>query len=238
MLPALPDLTHRQRQPELMDQPGLDVQDHQQALRGLRRVNVVSRSAEIVWPHLAAFARAQQGRTVRVLDVASGGGDVLGALARKARATGLPMELHGCDVSPVAVEFATCAAARAGLDVRYFECDVLTDGLPGDYDAVICSLFLHHLDRPEAVALLSHMRSAARLVLVCDLRRSRLGYVLAWSGARLLSRSRVVHVDGPLSVRGAWTIAEARELADEAGLAGARFTRHWPQRFLLHGRRE
>jgi hypothetical protein len=70
-LSALP----RRLQPELMDQPGLDPARHRQALRGLRRINFWSRSAGILWPALAGLARAAQ-RPLRVLDQATGGGDV------------------------------------------------------------------------------------------------------------------------------------------------------------------
>jgi thiazole synthase ThiGH ThiG subunit len=68
---------------------------------------------------------------------------------------------------------------------------------------------------------------------VNDLVRGPVGYLLAWSACRVLSRSAVVHHDGPVSVAGAFTLAEAGRLADNAGLSGVRLTRHWPQRFLL-----
>jgi len=78
------------------------------------------------------------------------------------------------------------------------------------------------------------MAAAAQiLVLVDDLVRSRWGYLLAWTGCHVLSGSRIVHVDGPISVAAAFTPSEALFLAERAGLQGASLTRHWPQRFLL-----
>ena len=66
------------------------------------------------------------------------------------------------------------------------------------------------------------MKAAARrLVLVSDLRRSATGYFFAWAGCRLLSRSRVFHVDGTRSVAAAFTPAEARASGREGG-AGRR----------------
>jgi hypothetical protein len=98
----------------------------------------------------------------------------------------------------------------------------------------MCSLFLHHLGEEQAVDLLRKMAGAARsLVLVSDLRRSRLAYWMAWLGCRLLSRSHVVHVDGPLSVAAAFTTDEALGLAQMAGLKGAQISCSWPQRFLV-----
>jgi 2-polyprenyl-3-methyl-5-hydroxy-6-metoxy-1,4-benzoquinol methylase len=100
-------------------------------------------------------------------------------------------------------------------------------------------LFVHHLDDGDAVALLATMRAAAgSLVLVSDIRRSRLGYLFAAVGCRLLSRSRVFHVDGARSVRAAFTAAEVGDLARQAGMATARVTGHWPQRWLLTWERD
>jgi len=67
--------------------------------------------------------------------------------------------------------------------------------------------------------------------------RTRFGYALAWAGGRLLTRSPIVHTDGPLSVRAAFTLDEFGTLAERAGLRGATFRRHWPQRFLFAWRK-
>jgi SAM-dependent methyltransferase len=217
-----------------MDQPGLDGREHADALRGLGRINAVCRSSAIIWPEIARLARESGAAPVRALDVATGGGDIPIRLARLASRSGLNVQLEGCDISPRAVEFARDQAASRGVDVRFFVWDALGGPLPEGYDAVTCSLFLHHLEEENAVAVLRNMAAAARrLVLVNDLARSRLGFTLAWLGCRILSRSRVVHFDGPVSVAAAFTSEEVAALAVRANLEGATVTRRWPQRFLL-----
>jgi SAM-dependent methyltransferase len=227
----------RLRQPEIMDQPGLDRQRHVQALHGLERINFWSRSAGILWPPLAALAR-QTGRTVRVLDLATGAGDVPLRLERLARRAGVPLDVEGCDVSAAAVDHARARAAQEGAAVRFFVRDALAGPLPEGYDAVVSSLFLHHLSEEQAVDLLRRMADAARrLVLINDLVRSRPGLLLAYLGTRVLSRSAVVHTDGVRSVEAAFTVVEARALVERAGLHDARVERRWPCRFLLVWRR-
>jgi SAM-dependent methyltransferase len=234
----MPMLLERYRQPELMDQPGLSPARHVQALQGLARINFLSASAGILWPELAQLARGMAGRVPRILDVATGGGDVPIRLGRRARRAGLLFHMEGCDISPVALEHARAQADRVGVSVRFFEQDALAGPPLGDYDAVICSLFLHHFDEGPAVMLLRRMADAAsRLVLVNDLQRSRTGLLLAHLAGHLLTTSDVVHIDGPRSVEGAFTIAEARALAERAGLVGARVRWRWPFRWLLSWRR-
>jgi 2-polyprenyl-3-methyl-5-hydroxy-6-metoxy-1,4-benzoquinol methylase len=219
-------LAHRDRVPELMDEPGLDPAAHRAALRGLARINAVSRSAEILWPAIARLPRP-----IRVLDVATGGGDVPTRLLAKAARAGVPLQVDGCDISATALAHA---AERAGDSVRLFQHDVARDPLPTGYDVVTASLFLHHLPDDDAATVLRRMREAAgRLVLVNDLERGRAAWLLAWAGCRLLTRSPIVHFDGPASVRSAFTVAEVKQLADRSGLTGATVTRHWPYRFLL-----
>jgi 2-polyprenyl-3-methyl-5-hydroxy-6-metoxy-1,4-benzoquinol methylase len=231
-------LTHRHRRPEIMDQPDLSVGRHVHALRGLARINFFSASAGILWPPLRDLAREVAPRSLRVLDVATGAGDVPIRLWRRARRAGLDLQVEGCDLSPVALDHARASAARSGAAVRFFEYDALSGPLLSGYDAVTCSLFLHHLDEDQAVAFLRRSAAmAGRLVLINDLERSGLGLLLAHLATRLLSTSDVVHYDGPVSVEAAFTCDEATELAERAGLSGARLRRHWPFRYLLSWRR-
>lgn len=231
---TFPDLSQRNRRPEIMDQPGLDPGEHAAALRGLERINVLSRSGATLWPAIERLGRQRSARPLRVLDLACGGGDVALTLARRGARTGLKIEVEGCDVSPTAVALARQRAEARGVDVRFFECDVLAGPLPEGFDVLTTTLFLHHLDDDQAVGLLRRMReTAGAAVLVDDLVRSRWGHALAWVGCRLLSGSRVVRHDGPVSVVAAFTPAEALEAARRAGLDGATLTRHWPERFLL-----
>lgn len=220
-------------EPEVMDDPALTPTAHEAALRGLARLNGLSGSAAILWPPIAALAR-QLGRPLRVLDVASGAGDVPLRLWRRAERQGLPLEIHGVDISPRAVAHARQRAERWRAPVCFAPLDVLAEPLPTGFDVVTSSLFLHHLKPADAAALLCRMADVAEhLVLVNDLRRSKPGLALARCAAWLFTRSPVVHVDAPRSVRAAFSLREAEQLAAEAGLARATVARRWPFRFLL-----
>jgi SAM-dependent methyltransferase len=223
----------RHRRAELMDQPGLDPSAHAEALRSLKRINVLSNSAGILWGPIRDLA-GRLARPVRVLDIACGGGDVLRALSLRAKRDSIALDLAGCDKSAVALDHA-----KGGNGAfRLFPWDALHDPLPGEFDVVMTSLFLHHLDNEDAVLLLRRMKEmTGSLLLVNDLERGPLGWLLAWAGARILSRSPIVHFDGPVSVEGAFTCAEVRRLARRAGLSGATVKRCWPCRYLLAWRR-
>lgn len=228
-------LARRDRQPELMDQPGLDAKVHHRALAGLGKANSISRIARAVWHAIRdACCPVASNRPLRILDIASGGGDITRGVAQLAARAGIAVEAYGCDVNPTAIAYAQAAARRAGItNASFFQRDALVEPL-GEYDVVMSTLFLHHLAEAEARKLLQKMASAAtRFVVVDDLCRNRLGYFYAWAGVRLLSRSRIVRTDGPLSVRAAFTTDEAAQLAHEAGWQNVDIRTHWPERFIM-----
>jgi len=230
-----PDLQERRREPELMDDPSLDAAEHDAALRGLARLNVVSRSHAILWPCVRHAARAANlaGRPLRVLDVATGSGDLPLAMAHHARKAGLDIRWSIGDVSAHALEVARRRAAESGLKFTAHQFDATTDALPAT-DVSICSLFVHHLDPPQVVGLLRGMRCASSVAIgVADLDRSRWGFTLAWLASRTFSRSPIVHTDALLSVRAAFRPNEILPMAQEAGLGGATLRRAWPARWRL-----
>jgi SAM-dependent methyltransferase len=222
-------LQTRERIPELMDDPALDPAEHHRALAALAMINRLSGSVGILWPTIQSLAR-NLGRSIRILDVATGSGDVLAGLLAKATRTGLAMDVAGCDISATAV----AAAAKNCRGGRFFIYDVIRDPLPEGFDVVTCSLFLHHLSSENAIVLLQRMKEAAKsVVLVNDLARSRFNYLSVSLACRVLTRSHVVRFDGPASVRSAFTSAEALALAKQAGLGEATVRTRFPCRFLL-----
>ena len=218
-----------------MDEPQLDERLHAQALQGLRRINRFSGTGSALWRAVKNVAERTGDRPLLVLDVGCGGGDVAVTLARRAGSEAIDIQIDGCDISEFTIDYARrYSVSNDVANVRFFQHDILAEPLPNEYDVVMCSLFLHHFDEDQAVCVLGRLKAAARqMVLVQDLRRSSFGYMLAWLGCRLLSRSPVVHMDGPLSVRGAFTEDEVTVLAENAGLSNPEIKRCWPERFLL-----
>ena len=154
-----------------MDRPDLPTDLHNHALSGLARLNRWSGSDRILWRPIYHLAAGISDRPIRILDVACGAGDVLIGLADRARREGIVLELNGIDVSPTAIEHARRQFAAAGFTASLQQADAFAGPLPGGFDLVTCSLFLHHLTDEQAVELLRRLAAASdRLVLVNDLR--------------------------------------------------------------------
>lgn len=229
-----PPLRDRNRQAELMDDPGLDEAVHRRALAGLDRLQAVSRTATRIWNAVAGTVAGET--SVRWLDVAGGSGRIASGIVAAAEKRGVTVRTVSVDLSGTAVRRTLETTAPQGLGVVANACRL--PFASGTFDVASCTLFLHHLDPPDVQQVLSEMTRVADLVVVDDLRRTRTGHLLAHIAGRLLSRSPVVHVDGPRSVEGAYTSSELLAICEDAGLTVVQSLRQWPQRTLLVLRRK
>jgi 2-polyprenyl-3-methyl-5-hydroxy-6-metoxy-1,4-benzoquinol methylase len=226
-------LVERRFRPELMDQPELRVDMHREALTGLSRLNHIGGIARQLWRPMREFANMKRKKTLDLLDIASGGGDISLALWKLARCDHIELRILGLDISATACQHAAVHCHSAGGAIRFRQADVTARALPTGFDIVTCSLFLHHLTPKQVPVLLRNMAKAGQLLVVNDLKRCRAGYVLAQAACRLLTTSRVVWSDGPQSVLNAFTMRELRELTKAAGILDATVRPSWPFRMTL-----
>jgi 2-polyprenyl-3-methyl-5-hydroxy-6-metoxy-1,4-benzoquinol methylase len=228
----------RKRVAELMDDPALDYSSHAEALRGLERLNLLSTSAASLWSQIKPLAKQTSTRALRILDIATGGGDIPVSLFKTAEADGLKIDVVGSDRSPSSVKYATEYAQKKDASVQFMQLDALHDQLPQGFDVIMTNLFTHHLDPAEVIALLAKMGDSARqMILINDLVRNQISYGLVWLGTRLLSRSPIVQYDGPVSVQASYTGQELLNMASQAGLAKCEVKACPPCRQMLIWRR-
>jgi SAM-dependent methyltransferase len=229
-------LALRNLQPELMDDPSLPSDQHAHALRGLTTIHRFSGLVNRFWNQILPFLNSHPDTTqpITVADVGCGDGYLLRQLAKKSAAAGLKVRWIGCDFSDVALELANRKSAAAKTDIQFQRVDILTDTLPQKVDLIVNSLFLHHFTADQVQTILTKFRDATTQgFIVEDLRRTVLGYTLAWTVGRLLTRSPIVHYDGPVSVEGAFTIPEILDVISRTELSNVKIDQRWPQRFVL-----
>lgn len=227
----------RVRIPELMDNPNLDPGEHSKALRGLARIHRLTGTANALAAVLHRRFQDEPAQPRRILDLACGGGDLAIALARCGERLGHCWQIDGCDLSPHAVHTAQRLADSQGIGATFFEQDLLRNPWPSGYDAVTCSLFLHHLDEPNVVRVLKSACEAVPFVAIQDLRRGRGAKLLTGLSCMMITTSRVVHVDSVRSVSAAWTPAELSRMANQAGMLQAQVRSQSPFRMMLTWRR-
>lgn len=171
----------------------------------------------------------------RMLDVGTGSGEAAVVAAAWARRHRRELRITATDANPAILEIAR--ARTAGYpEIRIEPADALALPYPdGAFHVAVLTLTLHHFEGGVAVRVLRELARVSRGgIIVSDLERSWANYLgarlLAWT---LWARNRLTRHDGPLSVLRAYTRAELRALAEEAGLRDARVDRHLFQRLVL-----
>lgn len=190
---------------ELMDDPDCDPTRLAATLRRFGLVNrLVSGWGRVyrraLRPHLAALARTEPHRPARVLDLGSGGGDLLARLSALAARDGLAVEWVGADPDPRAFAVAS-ARDLPRVDFRCADGAALrADG--ERFDAVLSNHVLHHLDGAGLPAFADDSLALSRgPVLHSDIARSRTAYALYAAGITPLAPGTFLRTDGLRSIR-------------------------------------
>jgi len=211
------DFSVRSSETEIMDDVSRPENEFAAAYRELTAVNRHLGGIRAIERFLPADART-------ILDVAAGGCDVGEALMNQPKRPN--RSVVSLDLNPRGLMLAERSLPVAG--------DALQ--LPfGDesFDAVICSLFFHHLSNFDCVRVLAEMwRVARRIVIVNDLHRHRMAHGAIRLLSALFSKSTMFRNDAPASVRRAFRPAELFALAGQAGVP-ARVVRSFPYRLVL-----
>jgi 2-polyprenyl-3-methyl-5-hydroxy-6-metoxy-1,4-benzoquinol methylase len=220
---------------ELMDLPDADPGELAHTLTDLAWINCWLGGTRLVRHHLAALLEGQTAPT-RILDVATGYADIPRAIVRWGRRRRLPIEIEAIDHHEQIVRLAQEASA-AYPEIRIRRGDALSLPYPdGSFDMVLASLVLHHMEGKEQIRLLRELyRVARRGVLVNDLRRGHWPFLVTWASLHVVSRNRLIHHDGPLSVRRGFLAGELLPLAREAGWKRVQVSHHPFFRLALVG---
>lgn len=219
---------------EMMDDPALDPATYAAVVGDLARVNRVTLAAR---PTLGFLGRVIAGRrSLRLLDVGFGDGDMLRRIAHWAARRDIAADLVGVDLNPRSAP-AAAAHTPADLPIRYVTGDY-ADLAGQGWDVVISSLVAHHMTHAQLIAFLRFMEGEARWGwLINDLHRHRFAHAGFPLLARLMRWHPIVRHDGTLSIARAYRPREWPPLLAEAGITGAQVARVFPFRLCVERRR-
>jgi len=221
--------------PELMD-GDCSYEDFRSCLRSLEQVNrwLLGYRPTLAW--LERLPREPHA-PVHIVDVGSGGGDLLRQIAHWFRRRRMPVQLTGIDLNPYAAR-AAAETTPAELGIAWVTGDALAYQPEKPVDIVASSLTAHHLEDEEIVALLRWMEATARVGwFLNDLERSeRTCRMFGWI-AGMMGWHRFVRHDGPVSFRRAFRKEDWVRLLAAAEVPREAVTvEHWRPGRLCVGR--
>lgn len=143
-----------------------------------------------------------------LVDIGTGGGDVVRALVRMARRDGVTLQVTAIDPDPRAAAYVHSLPAVDGVEYRQATSSTLVEE-GARFDFVISNHVLHHLSATELGTVLADSERLASVVAVhSDIRRTRLGYVLFALVTGIFFHRSFVREDGLISIRRSFVPAE------------------------------
>ena len=159
----------------------------------------------------------KRGDRLRIVDLATGSGDIPRLIVDHARKVGATVATDALDRQAATLEIAKRLSANYP-EISFLEADMLEWQPQTSHDLVLCTLVLHHFSEDDAVRVLQRCRELSqRFVLVSDLRRGLLASVGVYLLTALIFRDPMTKYDARLSAARAFSFSELAELARRAG---------------------
>lgn len=205
-------------EPEWMDvaeqaTPGLE-----RDLLNLESLNRRFGACRIVLKKLSPLLRKRE--PLRILDLATGGGDIPRAIVLVARSLQCPVSVTAVDRQEATLRIAEKFSGDFP-EIRYVCADILDFASDKPVDVAMCNLALHHFEESDVIRILRQCRlQAGRAALVTDLRRSLLAQAAIVGVTELFYREPMTRHDARVSAARAFSYAELHRLAAAAGWWG------------------
>ena len=188
---------------ELLDTDAGTPREVEGSLKDLRMFNSLFGGVHTMSSLLRRVAQKRGLKQISWVDVAGGEGYVATRAQRSLARSGISSQPVILDRAPTHLGNTHPAICGDALALPFRD---------NSFDAVGCSLFLHHLEPDEIVRFTREgLRVARHAFVVQDLQRHPLHLGLSYIGAPLY-RSRITRHDAPASVGRAYTVEEMRKI--------------------------
>lgn len=219
---------HRSHELERLDTGDYTPQEYAKWQREMKFIHRVFGEMRALKNSLFRDIQLSGSNRFSVLDVGAGSGGLM-----------LELDKWSVDYERFLVGSELDAAAAGAIKnngIRSIQCDALRLPFEGNaFDYVICSLFLHHLDDEDAVALIREMaRVAAKRIYIIDLNRHPMAYYLYKIFGRIFLQ-RFTLEDGALSILRSRTPSELFDLSEKAELQDIKVEHSKANRLILSG---
>jgi len=200
---------------EMMDRPQPVSAELERDLERIRQLNRWFGSYRLVLGFIRRWIKP--GARLRIVDLATGSGDIPRLIINHSRAIGALVEIDAVDRQSATVDIARELSAGYP-EISYIDADILEWKPAAAHDIALCTLTLHHFSNEDAVKVLRRCSEVAtKFVLVSDLRR---GFFLK-AGVYILTafifRETMTRYDARLSAARAFSFKEFDKLARQAG---------------------
>jgi SAM-dependent methyltransferase len=215
--------------PEIIDDFDWSGKDLEQNLEEIEWVNRnLGGTAASALPILS-YIKQNPGKNITIADVGCGSGDVLKKIQMSVQ-PGTPIQLIGVDANEHIIEFAQKKHFHYH-EISFIHANVINQPQQIPKATVyMLNLFLHHFTEKEIDTLLNNiLANQPTFLVINDLQRSRLAYLLFTLLCKIKNASYVTLNDGRLSILKGFNRSEMKKMAKH--IPGYRYQLKWQWAF-------
>ena len=213
----LPDLRRRAGEPERMDLPDSDQCKLENTLARFEIINrTLTRVRWLLRRYVVNAMRRRPDRQYHLVDLGAGACETAFWLLNGCREEKLKLKITAIDHDPGVVRYArSMRGSVPGLNI--LRRDILDLDDLGPIDFIFANHLLHHLDDARIVELLKYFRRfKGATILINDIERNRINYMVYYFISLLFSRDSFARYDGLLSIRKGFRTRELRQIMNSA----------------------
>ena len=225
---------HRSSEPERIDTGDYTEEEYKTFLREIRFINRWIGDRWALRKSLLKTIDELDLRTLSVLDVGAGSGEILKEIALSARNRKAEAFLVGLDLNELSAQ-SIAIEGKSFSEINSVRGNALSLPFADDaFDFAICSLFTHHFSDGDVVEIMREMKRVSRRgIYVIDLHRERGAYRMYKLFCFVFRISKLVRDDGLLSIKKGFQPDELSRLAKQAGFENVTAATVVPARVVI-----
>ncbi len=196
------NFTHRNTDPELMDDPNVPEVVLRKVLEDISRVNRLLNGNRITVRAVDQLIKETPRKKYTIVDMGCGDGQMLREVADFYRNKDVEVRLIGIDLSEKGIKIAQ-ELSEGYPEIQFLRQDILNIKAEAlQCDILLCTLTMHHFSNAEIPIFLDQFVKLSNLgVVINDLQRSRVAYYLFKLFSIIFIKTDIGRLDGLTSIK-------------------------------------
>lgn len=194
--------TYRTEEIEIMDDFSLQSEELIGALDQIASINQLLGGNKLTLHGIKELLKkTDTSKTITIVDIGCGNGDMLRMLAKYGKRRNLPFKLIGVDANAFTINYAE-RLSKDFPNIEYRCMDIFSENFKQlQYDIVLCTLTLHHFTTDQISGIMDILNQNASIgIVVNDLHRSKLAYRLFELISVVFNLNTMSRNDGLISI--------------------------------------
>ena len=224
---------YRTQETEIMDDFSLQGEELRSALDQIAKINQFLGGNKLTLEGIKKLLKnTDVSRTIVIADIGCGNGDMLRMLARFGQKNNINFQLIGIDANAFTINHARILS-HDFKNIEYRCMDIFSEEFTTiHYDIVLCTLTLHHFSDEDIIDIITIFnKNATRGIVINDLHRSKLAYVLFELICFVFNLNKMGRKDGLVSILRGFKKRELEAFSKKINLKNDTINWKWAFRY-------